>query len=84
MLAGDAEAARSLGREPLARIASSGVSGDLVHVELNEAFAIGHPLGASGARVRGHLAHALRSRGGRGLAAIWTGVGLGLAVVLEA
>jgi len=136
LLVGDAEAARSLGREPLARIASSGVSGvdpdvfgigpvraaeialqragigwgDLVHVELNEAFAaqslaclrawpgldpeivnphggaiaIGHPLGASGARVLGHLAHALRARGGGwGLAAICIGVGQGLAVVLE-
>jgi acetyl-CoA acetyltransferase family protein len=88
---------------------------DLVHVELNEAFAaqslaclagwpeldpdlvnpdggaiaIGHPLGASGGRVVGHLAHALAARraatgsGGWGLAAICIGVGQGLAVVLE-
>lgn len=49
------------------------------------AIAIGHPLGASGGRIVGHLAHALRARGGGiGVAAICIGVGQGLAVVLEA
>jgi acetyl-CoA acetyltransferase family protein len=49
------------------------------------AIAIGHPLGASGARVLGSLAHELRRRGGGwGLAAICIGVGQGLAVVLHA
>jgi acetyl-CoA acetyltransferase family protein len=49
------------------------------------AIAIGHPLGCSGARILGHLAHALHARGGGfGLAAICIGVGQGLAVVLEA
>ena len=49
------------------------------------AIAIGHPLGASGARIVGHLAHELRRRGGGiGVAAICIGVGQGLAVVLEA
>lgn len=48
------------------------------------AIAIGHPLGASGARVLGRVAHELHSRGGGfGLAAICIGVGQGLAVVLE-
>jgi acetyl-CoA acetyltransferase family protein len=48
------------------------------------AIAIGHPLGCSGARIVGHLAHALHQRGGGfGLAAICIGVGQGLAVVLE-
>ena len=48
------------------------------------AIAIGHPLGASGARVLGTLAHVLRERDERwGLAAICIGVGQGLAVVLE-
>jgi acetyl-CoA acyltransferase len=48
------------------------------------AIAIGHPLGASGARVVGTLAHVLRERGERwGVAAICIGVGQGLAVVLE-
>jgi acetyl-CoA acetyltransferase family protein len=49
------------------------------------AIAIGHPLGASGARIVGRLAHELRRRGGGyGLAAICIGVGQGLALVLEA
>ena len=49
------------------------------------AIAIGHPLGCSGARILGSLAHELHRRGGgRGLAAICIGVGQGLAMVLEA
>ncbi|HWM73201.1 MAG TPA: thiolase family protein [Nocardioides sp.] len=48
------------------------------------AIAIGHPLGASGARVVGTLAHRLREAGARwGVAAICIGVGQALAVVLE-
>lgn len=48
------------------------------------AIAIGHPLGASGARILGGLARELERRGGRyGVAAICIGVGQGLAVVLE-
>jgi acetyl-CoA acetyltransferase family protein len=49
------------------------------------AIAIGHPLGASGGRVLGTLAHELRRRGGGyGLATLCIGVGQGLAMVLEA
>jgi len=49
------------------------------------AIAIGHPLGASGVRILGGLAHELTRRGGGfGVAAICIGVGQGLAVVLEA
>jgi acetyl-CoA acetyltransferase family protein len=49
------------------------------------AIAIGHPLGASGVRVLGGLAHELKARGGGyGVAAICIGVGQGLAVVVEA
>ena len=49
------------------------------------AIAIGHPLGASGARITLHLAHELRRRGGGiGLAALCIGVGQGIAIVLEA
>ena len=49
------------------------------------AIAIGHPLGASGARVLGGVAHELRRRGGGwGVATLCIGVGQGLAVVLEA
>ena len=48
------------------------------------AIAIGHPLGASGARIVGTLARQLRRLGGGyGLAVICIGVGQGLAVVLE-
>jgi acetyl-CoA acyltransferase len=48
------------------------------------AIALGHPLGASGGRVLGTLAAAMRADGHRwGLAAICIGVGQGLAVVLE-
>jgi acetyl-CoA acetyltransferase family protein len=49
------------------------------------AIALGHPLGASGVRVLGGLAHELARRGGGfGVAALCIGVGQGLAVVLEA
>ncbi|MFJ3306300.1 thiolase family protein [Streptomyces sp. NPDC086549] len=48
------------------------------------AIAIGHPLGASGARITGAVAHQLAAAGGgRGLAALCIGVGQGLALVLE-
>ncbi|MET9198016.1 thiolase family protein [Streptomyces olivaceus] len=48
------------------------------------AIALGHPLGASGGRLLGTLAHRLKESGGRwGLAAICIGVGQALAVVLE-
>jgi acetyl-CoA acetyltransferase family protein len=57
---------------------------DIVNVR-GGAIAIGHPLGASGGRILGTLAHELRARGGGwGLAAICIGVGQGLAVVLDA
>ncbi|MEU3072712.1 thiolase family protein [Streptomyces laurentii] len=127
---------RETGREPLARIRASAVTGvepqlfglgpveavrraldkagrgfaDLTTFELNEAFAaqalgclaewpeldparvnprggaiaIGHPLGASGARLTGAVAHQLAAAGsGTGLAALCIGVGQGLALVLE-
>jgi len=46
--------------------------------------AIGHPLGASGARITTTLLHALRDRGGRlGLAAMCIGMGQGIAVLVE-
>ena len=48
------------------------------------AIALGHPLGASGARIIGQLARKLEANGGGiGVAAICIGVGQGLAVVLE-
>ena len=48
------------------------------------AIAIGHPLGASGARLAGSVAHQLAAAGsGIGVAALCIGVGQGLALVLE-
>jgi acetyl-CoA acetyltransferase family protein len=51
---------------------------------LGGAIALGHPLGCSGARIVGSLAHQLaRNGGGTGLATLCIGVGQGQAVVLE-
>ncbi|MCB5906605.1 thiolase family protein [Streptomyces pinistramenti] len=136
LLLADEEGLRATGREPLARIRASAVTGvepqlfglgpveavrraldrsgrgfgEVVAFELNEAFAaqalgcigqwpdldptvvnprggalaIGHPLGASGARLAGSVAHQLAALGsGTGLAALCIGVGQGLALVLE-
>jgi acetyl-CoA acetyltransferase family protein len=49
------------------------------------AIALGHPLGASGARITGHLVYELRRRGARwGLGAACIGGGQGIAVIVEA
>jgi 3-oxoadipyl-CoA thiolase len=48
------------------------------------AIALGHPLGATGARMLVTLVHALHRRGGRyGLATMCIGVGQGIAVIVE-
>ena len=48
------------------------------------AIALGHPLGASGAKILTTLVHELRRRGGRyGLATMCIGVGQGIALVVE-
>ncbi len=130
-----ADAAKRLGKTPLARIVATAVAGvapnvmgigpvpatrkvleragltidDIDLIELNEAFAaqaiacirqlgadpervnvnggaiaLGHPLGASGARIIATLAHELRRRHKRfGLATMCIGVGQGIATVLE-
>ncbi|RSN64595.1 3-oxoadipyl-CoA thiolase [Streptomyces sp. WAC 04229] len=136
LLLTDEEGLKATGREPLARIAATGVSAtdphyfglapveavhralakagrtfaDLDVLELNEAFAaqvlgcaaewpefdpailnpqggaiaLGHPLGASGARLAGTVAHQLaRKGGGTGVATLCIGVGQGLALVLD-
>ncbi|MFI9291242.1 thiolase family protein [Streptomyces gardneri] len=136
LLITDEAGLRATGREPLARITASAVSGiepqyfglgpveatrralaragrtfaDLSTLELNEAFAaqalgclaewpeldpavvnphggaiaLGHPLGSSGARLAGTVAHRLAALGsGTGLATLCIGVGQGLALVLE-
>ncbi|MFF5012757.1 thiolase family protein [Streptomyces sp. NPDC001165] len=136
LLLTDEEGLKAIGREPLARVTATGVSGidpqyfglapveavnralakagkgfdDLSVLELNEAFAaqvlgcvaewpefdpatlnpqggaiaLGHPLGASGARLAGTVAHQLARRGsGTGVATLCIGVGQGLALVLD-
>jgi len=60
-----------------------GVDEDKVNVN-GGAIALGHPIGASGARILTTLVHELRRRGGgRGVAAICSGGGQGDAVVVE-
>jgi acetyl-CoA C-acetyltransferase len=60
-----------------------GVDEDKVNVN-GGAIALGHPIGASGARIVGALVHELRRRGGGlGVAAICSGGGQGDAIVLE-
>ncbi len=49
------------------------------------AIALGHPLGASGARITAHLVHELRRRGGAlGVGAACIGGGQGVALVVAA
>ena len=56
---------------------------ELVNVN-GGAIALGHPLGASGARILTTLVHELRRRGGgRGLASMCIGVGQGIATIVE-
>ena len=60
-----------------------GVDEEKVNVN-GGAIALGHPIGASGARILGSLVHELRRRGGGlGVAAICSGGGQGDAVVVE-
>ena len=60
-----------------------GIDSDRVNVN-GGAVALGHPVGASGARLIGTLVYELRRRGGgRGLAAICSGGGQGDAIVIE-
>jgi acetyl-CoA C-acetyltransferase len=60
-----------------------GVDEEKVNVN-GGAIALGHPIGASGARIVGALVHELRRRGGGlGCAAICSGGGQGDAIVLE-
>jgi len=69
--------------QSLACVDAWDIDPDIVNAK-GGAIAIGHPLGASGGRVLGTLAHRLRESGDRyGVAAICIGVGQGLAVVLE-
>jgi 3-oxoadipyl-CoA thiolase len=67
----------------LASMRELGFSHDRLNVN-GGAIAIGHPLGCSGARLIGTLAHELRRREGRyGVATMCIGVGMGMAAVIE-
>ncbi len=70
------------------RLGLPGALGAIDPAKLNVdggAVALGHPVGASGARIVLHLLHALRRTGGkRGIASICIGGGLGGAMLVEA
>src|ERR671914_223375 len=89
--------ARERGLRPIARMVASAFAAQAVpcirelgldpeRVNVNGgAIAIGHPLGASGARLTATLLHEMRRRGARyGLATMCIGVGQGIAAVFEA
>lgn len=68
---------------PMALMAELKVSHDIVNVN-GGACALGHPIGASGARIMVTLLHALKARGGkRGIATLCIGGGEGTAVAIE-
>jgi acetyl-CoA C-acetyltransferase len=68
----------------MAAIRELGLPADRVNVH-GGAVALGHPIGASGARILTTLIHALRKRGGRrGVAAICIGGGEATAMLVEA
>lgn len=70
----------------LAVLRELGVADDAEHVNPNGgAIALGHPLGASGARIVGSAALELKERGAkRAVATMCIGVGQGIATLLEA
>ncbi|WCB93361.1 3-oxoadipyl-CoA/3-oxo-5,6-dehydrosuberyl-CoA thiolase [Baekduia alba] len=69
--------------QAIACVRQLGLDPELVNVN-GGAIALGHPLGMSGARIVGTLAHEMRRREVRyGLATMCIGVGQGIAVVLE-
>jgi acetyl-CoA C-acetyltransferase len=68
---------------PMALMAELKVSHDIVNVN-GGALVLGHPIGASGARILVTLIHALKARGGkRGIATLCIGGGEGTAVAVE-
>ncbi|QIE54041.1 acetyl-CoA C-acyltransferase [Pikeienuella piscinae] len=68
---------------PMAAMAEIGIEREKLNVN-GGACALGHPIGASGARILVTLLHALEARGGqRGVASLCIGGGEGTAVALE-
>ncbi len=69
--------------QSLAVIGELGLDHDKVNLE-GGAIALGHPLGASGARITGKAAQLLKRNGGKNaLATLCVGGGMGMATVLE-
>jgi acetyl-CoA C-acetyltransferase len=69
--------------QSFAVIRELGLNADRVNTR-GGAIALGHPIGASGARILVTLIHALRARGGgRGIATLCIGGGMGIAMVIE-
>ena len=70
--------------QSLAVVRELGLHSEKVNIH-GGAIALGHPIGASGARVLTTLVHTLQARGGgRGAAALCIGGGMGTAMVIEA
>ena len=82
---GLAEINEAFASQSMATIAELGLDEKVVNVN-GGAIAIGHPLGASGARLFVALAHEMRRRGNvrYGLATMCIGAGMGIATVIEA
>jgi acetyl-CoA acetyltransferase len=79
------ESNEAFAAQALAVTRQLGLPDDAPHVNPNGgAIAIGHPLGASGARLALTLVRQLRASGGRlGIATMCIGVGQGIAILLE-
>lgn len=70
--------------QALACVDGMGVNPALVNAR-GGAIALGHPIGASGARLAAHLAHRIAGGGARrALATLCVGGGMGIAAALEA
>ena len=85
-MAGDldlVEVNEAFASQAVASIRELGIDDEIVNVN-GGAIALGHPLGASGARLVVTLVHELVRRQGRfGLATMCIGVGQGIAVIIE-
>jgi 3-oxoadipyl-CoA thiolase len=79
-----AELNEAFAAQTVASLQQLGLAPEIVNVN-GGAIALGHPLGASGARILTTLIHELRRRGGGyGLASMCIGVGQGIATIVEA
>ncbi|MFN9251633.1 MAG: acetyl-CoA C-acetyltransferase [Brevundimonas sp.] len=77
------ESNEAFAAQALCVVKELGLDPDKVNVN-GGAIAIGHPIGASGARILTTLLHALKSSGGRkGLATLCIGGGMGVAMCVE-